>query len=98
MIISAKFASFCPCCNARIEVGSKVEWSKGSKARHVACAGGASPKAATGRRGYVGTSGRTYSSALERYRAGDASARSYGWDGVRGSASYYTSGAYDDES
>lgn len=39
MIITAKFASVCPCCNARIAVGSKVEWSKGSKACHVACAG-----------------------------------------------------------
>lgn len=48
-------------------------------------------------RGFVGTSGRVYASALERYRAGDASARAYGWDGVRGSASYYSSGAYDDE-
>lgn len=47
--------------------------------------------------GFVGTSGHVYTSALERYRAGDAGARAYGWDGVRGSASYYTSGAYDDE-
>jgi hypothetical protein len=39
MIITAKFASICPCCNVRIDVGSKVEWSKGSKARHVACTG-----------------------------------------------------------
>jgi hypothetical protein len=97
MVITAKFASICPCCNARIEVGSKVEWEKGSKACHVACTGSTSPKATTARRGFVGASGRTYSSALERYRSGDASARAYGWDGVRGSSSYYTSGAYDDE-
>jgi len=38
MIITAKFPSLCPCCNARITVGSKVEWSKGAKATHVACA------------------------------------------------------------
>jgi hypothetical protein len=37
MIIVAKFASVCPCCSARIAVGAKVEWSKGEKARHVAC-------------------------------------------------------------
>lgn len=37
MIVTAKFASVCPCCNARIDVGSKVEWSKGAKARHVTC-------------------------------------------------------------
>lgn len=38
MTITAKFASVCPCCAQRIQPGSKVEWSKGSKARHVACA------------------------------------------------------------
>lgn len=38
MTISAKFATVCPCCNNRINVGDKVEWTKGSKARHVACA------------------------------------------------------------
>lgn len=37
MIITAKFASVCPCCSSRIDVGSRVEWSKGEKARHVAC-------------------------------------------------------------
>lgn len=39
MTISAKFATVCPCCNNRINVGDKVEWAKGSKARHVSCAG-----------------------------------------------------------
>jgi hypothetical protein len=39
MIITAKFAGFCPCCNKSIAVGSKVEWSKGAKARHAACTG-----------------------------------------------------------
>lgn len=39
MVINAKFASFCPCCSARIEVGSKIEWSRGEKAKHVACVG-----------------------------------------------------------
>ena len=32
MIITAKFASVCPCCNSRIVPGSNVEWSKGSPA------------------------------------------------------------------
>lgn len=41
MIITAKFASVCPSCSSRIAIGDKVEWSKGSKAAHVACAGGA---------------------------------------------------------
>jgi hypothetical protein len=53
MVITARFASFCPCCNARIDVGSKVEWSNGSKARHVACApSGAAPAARTASRPY----------------------------------------------
>ena len=38
MTITAKYASLCPCCNQPITPGTKVEWSKGSKARHVACA------------------------------------------------------------
>lgn len=37
MVITAKFASTCPCCNNRIEIGSKVEWEKGAKAKHVSC-------------------------------------------------------------
>lgn len=55
MIITAKFASVCPCCSARIDVGTKVEWSKGSKARHVTCAsapGAMSAPSAPARRSY----------------------------------------------
>jgi hypothetical protein len=44
MIITAKFASVCPCCNSRIVPGNKVEWTKGSPARHTAC--GSAPAAA----------------------------------------------------
>ena len=66
MIITAKFASTCPCCSARILVGSKVEWSKGSPARHVTCSAGvatvtsatrisfAAPTSRTARRSYGG--------------------------------------------
>lgn len=39
MIITAKFASVCPCCSQRIVTGSRVEWSKGSPAKHVDCSG-----------------------------------------------------------
>lgn len=84
MTITAKFSTICPCCNGRIEVGSKVEWSKGSKARHVSCAGGSSTAARPSRR--AGGSTRSL------YR------RRYGWDGVEGSSSYYSSGLYDEES
>lgn len=37
MVISAKFATTCPSCRGRIEPGVKVEWTKGSPARHVTC-------------------------------------------------------------
>jgi hypothetical protein len=47
MTITAKFASVCPCCNVRIQPGSKVEWSKGEKARHVACTGGSAESSYT---------------------------------------------------
>jgi hypothetical protein len=39
MIITAKFASTCSCCRQPIAAGSKIEWSKGSPAKHQACAG-----------------------------------------------------------
>jgi len=39
MIITAKYASVCPCCSQRIVPGTKVEWAKGSPAKHGACAG-----------------------------------------------------------
>lgn len=41
MVITAKFSSVCPCCSGRIQVGSKIEWAKGTPAKHVACAQGA---------------------------------------------------------
>lgn len=37
MQITAKFASVCSSCGSRIWVGARVEWSKGSPARHVSC-------------------------------------------------------------
>lgn len=85
MIITAKFTSVCPCCSAQIKAGEKVEWTKGSKARHVACAG--KPAAAA-------------SSAPRRsaYSRGYGTGRQYGWDGVYGSPSYYSSGQYDEDS
>lgn len=39
MTITAKYASTCPHCNGAIQPGQPVEWSKGTKARHVSCAG-----------------------------------------------------------
>lgn len=83
MTITAKFASVCPCCNNRIRVGEKVEWSKGNKARHVKCA--AVVESSMPRKPYRAYSGRQ-------------DCRKYGWDGVVGSSSYYTSGQYDEDS
>lgn len=83
MTITAKFASVCPCCGARIVPGTRVEWSKGSPAKHVACVG--KPVAATASRPVRPSYGRQ-------------DCRKYGWDGRVGSSSYYTSGQYDEDS
>jgi hypothetical protein len=56
MVIAAKFASVCPCCSARIVPGTQVEWSKGSPARHTACAQGPAADMPRGRR-YASTRG-----------------------------------------
>lgn len=45
MVITAKFASTCSCCRQPIAVGSKIEWSKGTKAVHAACVGQSAPVA-----------------------------------------------------
>jgi len=37
MTITAKYPGKCACCGLPISVGSKIEWSKGAAARHVAC-------------------------------------------------------------
>jgi len=84
MTITAKFATVCPCCSQRIQPGSKVEWTKGSKARHVACA--AKPGAAS-----VASKPASEASVDRVYK------RRYGWDGRVGSSSYYSSGRYDEE-
>lgn len=63
MIITAKFASVCPCCSQRIVPGSKVEWSKGSPAKHTACSQGpAAVVASASSRAWVapGARGRAY--------------------------------------
>lgn len=45
MIIVAKFMSSCPKCGERIDPGDRVEWTKGSKAIHEACASTTAPGA-----------------------------------------------------
>lgn len=70
MIITAKFASMCPCCSVRISIGSKVEWTKGSKAVHAACAG----KTATTAAATTAPSRRYYGGS--RYATGAGAAAS----------------------
>jgi hypothetical protein len=60
MIITAKFASTCSCCRQPIAVGSKIEWSKGSPAKHVACSQG---PVSTGNAGHRRSYGRRASGA-----------------------------------
>lgn len=62
MTITAKFASVCPCCSMRIQPGAKVEWSKGSPAKHVKCpSAGSAPVAATAStEARVSVAGNTY--------------------------------------
>lgn len=43
MTITAKYAGICPACRQTIAPGAKVEWTKGSQARHVTCAGASAP-------------------------------------------------------
>jgi hypothetical protein len=66
MVITAKFDSKCPCCGLAIQVGSKVNWSRGVKASHASCAPSTTPSAvapSSGRRGSYAR--RSYSG--ERY-------------------------------
>jgi hypothetical protein len=83
MIITAKYTSTCPACGQPCLPGQPVNWRKGAKATHEKCGSAAAPQRSNRRR----NSG---------VHAEDC--RKYGWDGVRGSSSYYTSGQYDEES
>jgi hypothetical protein len=60
MIISAKFASFCPCCKTRIALGERIEWSRGSTARHVACSATGAPATTSAPRTARRTRGARY--------------------------------------
>jgi hypothetical protein len=104
VVITAKFASVCPCCNGRIQVGSQVEWSKGAKAKHVACpaapAASESSKSSASADGFV-----TLASGMQRRAGAPRRSRSRGYGGplaggrwADGTSGYYSSGQYDDES
>src|SRR5688572_29691290 len=38
MTITARFSSICPVCRTEIAAGARVEWNRGERARHLACA------------------------------------------------------------
>ncbi len=72
MQITAKFASVCPCCSARITVGSKVEWTRGTPARHVTCTPATSDRPTPGQVAFVRAwgkpgPGRTYAQDAHAY-------------------------------
>ena len=69
MIIAAKFASLCPCCSQRIVPGSKVEWSKGSPAKHMACSGAVASTLS------ARPAGRRYTSSRGRWNGCSCGAR-----------------------
>lgn len=84
MTITAKYAGKCSVCGGSFAAGARIEWAKGAGSKHAGCAGQAAKVAPAKKYDHSRTE-RTY-----RNR--------YGWDGVRGSASYYSSGMYDEES
>ena len=54
MIINAKYASSCNVCGRHIGVGEKIEWSRGARAVHAACAtsGSTASRSTAARGGY----------------------------------------------
>ena len=46
MIIAAKFQGKCATCNGAINVGDKIEWSKGERPRHATCKAATAPQEA----------------------------------------------------
>ena len=67
MVITARFSSVCPDCGSRIAAGSKVEWRKGDKARHVNCSNTSTP-ALESRGSESGIVYTRFSSVAEVYR------------------------------
>lgn len=74
MTIIAKYAATCPTCSRPIAPGHKIEWAKGTQARHAACAAAAPSIKAP----------RTYGQRIEASRAQTAARR--GWGSGHGQA------------
>lgn len=56
MTITAKFPATCPTCGGAIAAGDKIEWQRGTRARHTACPDAAAltpaPRRMASRRSY----------------------------------------------
>lgn len=71
MLITAKFAGRCSTCSSGFAAGARVEWSKGSPARHAACAAGAAssaPAPAPRSRNWDSSAFRGYGAGRGAYR------------------------------
>ena len=69
MIITAKYPSYCACCRQPITVGSRIEWSKGSPAKHTACSGAVASTIS------AHPAGRRYTSSRGRWNGCSCGAR-----------------------
>lgn len=82
--MTARYSGRCTACGGSITAGEQIDYAAATKARHVACST---------------ATGQVVTVSRPAPRAGGRDAgRRYGWDGVRGSKSYYSSGQYDEES
>jgi len=52
MTITAKYPSKCAACGGAVAAGERIEWSKGSPARHTECPDSPSPAPAQQKRAY----------------------------------------------
>ena len=75
MIITAKFASSCPCCGLAIKPGAKVNWAPGTKASHVSCGGATSAHNAVAVSGRSTQSRRGYSARAGKWNGCACGAR-----------------------
>jgi len=77
--IVAKFASTCPSCSHRINVGDSVIWSRGEKAKHIACPqGAAAATTPTVDAGHVGVVDGRLSVLVQVVKALDLEPGAYG--------------------
>lgn len=95
MTITAKYAATCPCCRAAITPGQQVEWTKGTPAKHTACASNGAAVAAAPAR----TAATAYGQRVGASRAAWGARRGMGaGHGAAGSVPGYSSYCTDNAS